>query len=289
MAPAAPLRNGADKPATPAAGLAEAQMRTLADLCEALDKKCLELLEDVATARDAQAASEASAKELQEAVEKERSRSQGLERELTDVRRGQSRELADARRAQASLEREIAALRLVMERSNRPSAVGRKPAEPVAAPTPAPSPAQPRANGEHAARLLPLLQQTLASGAMAAVHDTTRALARFRVAGMIDAIEGTREAPICRGWLLSRTDLNAEPVMFLMDDVGLLGWADANTQRPDVNGAYPNTKPRPGFQASLSRMPVGRLRGLVAIKEADGDGAVFFEAARKAIPKGHLA
>ena len=273
-APVAQLVNGADKAANPAAGLAEAQMRTLADLCEALDKKCLELLDDVAAAREAQATSEAAAAELKEAVAKERSRSQGLDREL-----------ADARRGQAALEREIASLRLGLERSNRPNVAARKPPEPAAAPKPKPKP-KPDRNGEHAARLLPLLQAGLASGKMTAVHDTVRALTRFRVAGMIDAIEGTHEEPVCRGWLLSRTDLQIDPVMFLMDDVGLLGWADADTERPDVTDAYGNTKPLPGFEVRISRIPVGRVRGIVAMAEAGSEGGVVFEAARKTVPKG---
>ncbi len=272
---------GPDKAVTPASGLADAQIRTLADLCEALDKKCLELLEQVAAAHEAQAASEPVTAELREAVAQERIRRQELERELAEARQGHSQELAEARRAQAALEREIAALRLVMERSSRSGTTVRKPPEPATAPKP-----KPERNGEHAARLLPLLEAGLASGKMTAVHDTVRALTRFRVAGMIDAIEGTREAPVCRGWLLSRTDLQIDPVMFLMDDVGLLGWADASAERPDVTDAYGNTKPLPGFEVPISRVPVGRLRGIVAMAEADSEGGVVFEAARKTVPKG---
>lgn len=281
------------QPATvlsPAAGLADAQVRSLAELCAALDRKCLELLEDVAAARAAelaaQTASEPVIAKLNEALAEERGLRVARERELADLRRTHQRELADGRRAQSALEREIASLRLVMERSNRPALPmrdggGEARRDSAAAPAPV--------NGEHAARLLPLLQTSLASGAIAAEHDTTRALARFRVAAMIDAIEGTPDAPVCLGWVLSRADLQADPVMFLMDDVGLLGWTAASAERPDVNGAHRNTRPRPGFRAPLSRVPVGRLRGIVAIAEADGAAAVFFEAARKAIPAGLLA
>ena len=105
------------------------------------------------------------------------------------------------------------------------------------------------------------------------------------MAGTIDAIEGTREAPVCRGWLLSRADLQAQPLMFLMDDVGLLDWTEASSERPDVNAAHRNTKLRPGFEAQLSRAPIGQLRGIVAVKEAGSDEAVFFEATTFIVPK----
>ena len=252
-----------DGPNDPAAQLVGMQMRTLADLCEALDKKCLELVEEVAAARAAASVSEPAIAKLNQTLAEERGFRAKLEREL-----------ATAQRQQVAIEHELADLRLVHERSNRPGSVSRS-----SFPLPA------LANGEHAARILPLLEASLASGKITAVHDANRALARFRTAGMIDSIEGTRDAPFCLGWLLSRFDLQAEPLMFLMDDVGLLGWTEAKTDRQDVNEAYRNTKPRPGFKALLSRVPVGRLRGIVAIKEAGSDDAVFFEAAGKTVPK----
>lgn len=289
-----------DHPNDPAAQLVGMQMRTLADLCAALDKKCLELVEEVAAARAAASVSEPAIATLNQTLAEERGLRAKLERELADTRRVHERELGDARQEKPALEREIAAMRLVLERSNRPRAMSRDSAAvsaPIAAPIAAsiaanqvpPDATLARANGEHAARLLPLLQASLASGDMTAVHDADRALARFRAAATIDSIAGTREAPICLGWVLSRSDLQAEPLMFLMDDVGLLGWTDASLDRPDVSNAYRNTKPRPGFEAALSRMPVGRLRGVVAVHEAGSEGAVFFEAARKVISKSLLS
>ncbi len=281
MAPAA-VNDVRTDALSPAARLVDAQVRSLAELCEALDRKCLELLEDVAAARAVQGESEPVIAKLNEALAEERGLRAAREREFADLRRAHQRELAEGQRARAALEREIASLRLVMERSSRPAPAGRDARRESAA-------ASARVSGEHAARLLPLLQKSLASGAIAAEHDTRRALARFRVAAMFDSIEGTADAPVCLGWVLSRSDLQADPVMFLMDDAGLLGWAAANAERPDVNDAHRNTKPRPGFRAPLSRVPVGRLRGIVAVTEADGEAAVFFEAARKAIPAGLLA
>lgn len=179
------------------------------------------------------------------------------------------------------LERELAALRLVLERANRPGngradRAGRQ----------ANAEANTGASAEaHAARLLPLLEARLADGAVLAVYETADALARFGAAGMVDAVEGTRQGPTCHGWLLSRAGLEAEPLMFLMDDVGLLGWTEASRDRPDVNAAFPGTRPRPGFAAPLSRAPVGRLRGIVAVDQ-DSAGPAFFEASNPATPQG---
>ena len=253
------------RPADPGAALVDAQIRTLADLCAALDSKCLDLLEDVAAARNAHAATERELAELRQAR-------QGL---LADLRETHERELAEARRTQAMLERELSALRLVLERTNRPSLSG------------ADKPNRQRPNGEaDAARLLRLLEASLAAGSVLPVPSTADALARFGAAGMVDAIEGTRDQPTCRGWLVSRRDLEAEPLIFLLDDTGMLGWTDANRERLDVNNAHPNTKPRPGFLAPLPRPPVGRLRGIVAIDQADSAAPIFFEASGKAIPEG---
>lgn len=246
-------------PASPAAMLVAAQVKTLADLCSALDRKCLDLLEELAAARSAPAVTAQELADLRVAHAQE----------LAYVRETHEREQAETRRNQAMLERELAALRLVLDRTSRPG-TGRANRQ--------------QQNGEHAARLLPLLEASLAAKTVLVVHDIPGALVRFRVAGMIDTVDGTRDAPTCHGWLLSRSDLPAEPLMFLMDDVGLLGWTDANQERQDVNAVFPNTKPRPGFKAPLSRVPVGRLRAIVAVAD-DSNNAVFFEASSKAVPK----
>ena len=248
----------------PGAALVDAQVRTLADLCEAMDLKCLDLLGDLAAARNAQTTAERQLADFR----------QTSEQELLDIRETHEKELAEAHRTQAMHERELASLRLVLERANRPG-IGRGDRL-----------NRHRPNGEaQAARLLPMLETTLAAGAIKTLHDTHGALAQFGAAGMVDAVEGTREAPVCHGWLLSRSDLEAEPLMFLMDDSGLLGWTEANRDRPDVNAAFQNTKPRPGFRAQLSRVPVGRLRGIVAVVELGDGAAAFFEASCQVIPE----
>lgn len=262
--PAVAVGGIAASAAGPGGGLVDAQVRTLAELCEALDRKCLDLLEDVAAARNAHAASERELAELRET----------RARELDELTEMHDRELAEARRTHAMLEKELAALRSQLERAAR---AGTARGERMTRLQPSGQP--------DAARLQGLLESRLAGGTIAALEHTTEALARFGAAGMVNSVGGTRAAPTCQGWLLSRADLDAEPLLFLLDDAGLLGWTDANRERLDVNRAFPNTKPRPGYIASLSRAPVGRLRGIVAMDQ-DGGEAAFFEVASVAVPEG---
>lgn len=249
----------------PGAMLRDAQVRTLADMCQALDLKSLELLDQLAAEHQARVVSERELAVLNKSRDQDRVELQALHQ----------RELAEARRAQTMLERELAALRLVLERgqrngsgdtSSRAERAGR----------------QARLQMQ-AERLLSRLEARLAKGpAIINAHDTTEALTKFGVAGMLDVVQGTREAPVCDGWLLSRSDMETEPLMFLVDEAGVVGWTGAFNDRPDVNRAFPGTKPRPGFSMQLTRMPGGRLRGIVAVGPASAP--VFFEASSRAIP-----
>jgi hypothetical protein len=234
----------------PSALLVEQQIRTLADLCEALDRKCMELLTELSACHDESARRFAALSELRE------------------------RELTEAARTRATLEHDLAAIREALDRSNRAAAAAVGDAQDWRRPE----------GHDRAARLLPMLNTVLAEGELSTLHDTLDALGQYGAAGMVDSVGGTPDSPFCNGWLLSRSDVDAEPLIFLMDDDGILGWTEGNRERLDVNMAFENTKPRPGFKALLSRVPIGRVRAIIAITENDTATAVFFEAASRGVP-----
>ena len=254
--------------AGPSALLNSNQVTTLNEQIQALGNQCMELLQAVAAERDARAAAESELVELRQAAARDLADLRDLHAQaIADLRASYERELADVRQKRLDIEREAAV-------SRRPvSGFGEKEGGRL------------MSGAADAVRLLHLLETRLAAGSVLPVRNASEALVEFGAAGMIDAIEGTRDVPACRGWLLSRTDLSVKPLIFLMDDDGLLGWTSANQDRVDVNAAFPNSKPRPGFSVALSRVPVGALRGIVAVDLRDGGGAVFFEAASRALPE----
>ena len=247
------------------------QIRTLANLSEALDRKCMELLEELSTCRETVIASETA---LADALRELADHRGNSERKLAELSGLRNREQAEAARIRATLERDLASVREALDYVNHAGANVRSD-----------SPKWPRPEGHaHASWLVPLLDGVLASGEVRIQHDTLGALAQYGAAGMVDSVEGTQEAPVCNGWLLSRSDIAADPLIFLIDDNGILGWTTGNRERQDVNMAFKNTKPRPGFELRLSRVPVGWLRAIVAISEAAAATAVFFESASRAVP-----
>jgi hypothetical protein len=250
--------------------LVEQQIRTLADLCDALDRKSMELLSELSTCREAVIASDtALAVALQEFADYRGTAEQKLS-VLSELR---DQELAEAARIRTTLERDLAFVREAGERTDRAIASARDHRQDWRRPE----------GQAQASRLMPLLDAVLAAGEIRTLHDTLGALAQYGAAGMVDSVEGTHDAPFCNGWLLSRSDVESDPLVFLMDDNGLLGWTEGNRERLDVNIAFKNTKPRPGFKALLSRAPVGRIRAIVAISEQD-ETVVFFESANRVVP-----
>jgi hypothetical protein len=259
------------KAMVPSALLVEQQIRTLADLCEALDRKCMELLTELSTCHDAEMASRGAASDAMLEFANYRNESERRFAALSELR---ERELTEAARTRATLERDLAAVREALDRSNRAAAAAVGDTQDWRRPE----------GHARAARLLPMLNTVLAEGELSTLHDTLDALGQYGAAGMVDSVGGTLDSPFCNGWLLSRSDMDAEPLIFLVDDDGMLGWTEGNRERLDVNMAFENTKPRPGFKAALSRVPIGRVRAIIAIAENDTATAVFFEAASRGVP-----